>query len=143
MGELRSRASRMASIETLDQLRNEVEELISTGHAWSSGDLHRRGIEVNHALYTEQEQSRDGLPGPGSVSSHNPSTTSAVKPSEPSDDLTIDGEIAGTNLANPPQELRELRLLLNQIQTQVDEFEERLSRLEAEDSSQTAGAEHP
>ncbi len=59
LGELRSRASRMVPIESLETLREAVEGLMTMGGAWATGDLSRRGIEVDHALYTEAETKRN------------------------------------------------------------------------------------
>jgi len=55
LGELRSRAGRMVPIESLDQLRDELQGLMAMGAVRASGDLERRGIEVDHALYLEHE----------------------------------------------------------------------------------------
>ena len=56
LGELRSRASRMVPIDSLDRLREELAGLIRLNLAQSSGNLERRGIEVDHNLYTEKER---------------------------------------------------------------------------------------
>ena len=56
LGELRSRASRMVPIDSLDQLREELAGLIRLNLVQSSGNLERRGIEVDHNLYTEKER---------------------------------------------------------------------------------------
>ena len=58
MGELRSRASRMApagSLDSIDQLRTELSGLLSQGMVQSDGPLERRGIEVDHDLYPHSE----------------------------------------------------------------------------------------
>lgn len=55
VGELRSRASRMVAIETLDQLRAEIEGLITYGAARANGPLERRGVEADHNWYAPQE----------------------------------------------------------------------------------------
>src|SRR5580765_1766232 len=58
MGELRSRASRMAppgSLDSLDQLRTELAGLMSMNFAQSDGPLERRGIEIDHNLYEVRE----------------------------------------------------------------------------------------
>jgi len=61
-GELRSRASRMAPIESLDELRDELAELQATGYVQATGDLKRRGIEVDHALYLPEENKTLAVP---------------------------------------------------------------------------------
>ncbi len=55
VGELRTRASRMTSLDSLDELREELERLMQAGYVQSTGDLQRRGIEIDHALYRAEE----------------------------------------------------------------------------------------
>ncbi len=56
LGELRSRASRMVTIENQSQLKEELAGLMEMGHIQANGDLARRGVEVDHAFYTSREQ---------------------------------------------------------------------------------------
>lgn len=55
LGELRSRASRMARIESLEELRENLEQLAAQGFIRSSGPLERRGIDVDHTFYPASE----------------------------------------------------------------------------------------
>lgn len=55
MGELRSRASRMVPIDSLDQLRTEFRGLLEQKRVQSNGSIERRGIEVDHNWYKESE----------------------------------------------------------------------------------------
>ncbi len=55
LGELRSRASRMAPIASLDELRADLRELARQGYVQSSGPLERRGIDVAHTFYEPHE----------------------------------------------------------------------------------------
>ena len=55
LGELRTRASRMAQIESQDDLRRELQILLEANLIRSNGPLERRGIEVDHNLYPEGE----------------------------------------------------------------------------------------
>ncbi|WP_437187000.1 DUF480 domain-containing protein [Planctomicrobium sp. SH668] len=55
LGELRARASRMVPIESLDQLRSEIESLISQNYVRADGSLERRGVEVDHNFYLASE----------------------------------------------------------------------------------------
>lgn len=55
LGELRSRASRMVSIDSLDQLRAELTGLVEQGYLQASGDLARRGVEIDHNMYRAKE----------------------------------------------------------------------------------------
>ena len=56
VGELRTRASRMAPIETLEQLRTELEGLVAANLVRADGPLDRRGVEVDHNLYPANEK---------------------------------------------------------------------------------------
>jgi uncharacterized protein YceH (UPF0502 family) len=56
VGELRTRASRMAPIETLEQLRSELEGLLAMNLIRSDAPLDRRGVEVDHNLYKANEK---------------------------------------------------------------------------------------
>lgn len=55
MGELRTRASRMVPIESLEKLREELQSLLDQNLIRSNGPLDRRGIEVDHNLYPAGE----------------------------------------------------------------------------------------
>ncbi len=55
LGELRTRASRMVPIENLEDLREELDGLVEQGYVQSTGDLARRGVEVDHAFYEPSE----------------------------------------------------------------------------------------
>jgi len=55
LGELRSRSSRMVSIDSLEQLRNELAGLQGLNLLQASGSLERRGVEVDHNLYVAKE----------------------------------------------------------------------------------------
>ncbi|MFN8857799.1 MAG: DUF480 domain-containing protein [Planctomycetaceae bacterium] len=58
VGELRTRASRMTpkgSLETQEQLRTELQGLLSQKLIQADGPLDRRGVEVDHNLYLPQE----------------------------------------------------------------------------------------
>lgn len=56
LGELRTRANRMAQIETQEDLRRELQVLLDANLIRSNGPLERRGIEVDHSLYPEGEK---------------------------------------------------------------------------------------
>ncbi|MBA3315956.1 MAG: DUF480 domain-containing protein [Planctomycetaceae bacterium] len=58
LGELRGRASRMVPIESLDDLRRELSELIKANAVQSDMPLDRRGAEVDHAFYPPGEKRR-------------------------------------------------------------------------------------
>ena len=55
LGELRTRASRMVPIDSLEQLREELQGLMEMNLLQTTGDLERRGTEVDHNLYRPKE----------------------------------------------------------------------------------------
>jgi uncharacterized protein len=58
VGDLRARAARMAppgSLDTQDQLRNELNGLMEIKFIQADGPLDRRGVEVDHKLYEPKE----------------------------------------------------------------------------------------
>lgn len=55
MGDLRARASRMVPIETLEQLRHELQGLLDQKLIQADGPLDRRGVEVDHNWYEPRE----------------------------------------------------------------------------------------
>jgi uncharacterized protein len=60
LGELRGRASRMVPVESLDDLRRELQSLMEAGAVESDGSLDRRGAEVDHGFYAPGEKRRTG-----------------------------------------------------------------------------------
>ncbi len=55
LGELRTRASRMVAIDSQEDLRRELQNLMAAGLVRANGSLERRGIEVDHDLYPHSE----------------------------------------------------------------------------------------
>ncbi len=54
-GELRTRVSRMAKIESQDQLKLELQALQEKGFVQANGPLERRGVDVDHTFYLPKE----------------------------------------------------------------------------------------
>ena len=54
-GELRTRAGRMTNIASQEDLRVELQALLTLGLVRASGSLDRRGVEVDHNLYMPGE----------------------------------------------------------------------------------------
>ena len=88
MGELRTRASRMVSIASQDDLRNELQPLIEEGYVQAGGPLERRGVEVDHAFYPESETRAAFAPitadaaGSSGGTASRPASANAVKQTE-------------------------------------------------------------
>ncbi|MFO1092851.1 MAG: DUF480 domain-containing protein [Planctomycetaceae bacterium] len=57
-GELRTRASRMAPLDSQEQLRAELTSLMEQGFVQADGPLDRRGVLVDHGFYPPHEVQR-------------------------------------------------------------------------------------
>lgn len=57
-GELRTRASRMAPIDSQEDLRAELQSLMDQGFVQADGPLERRGVLVDHTFYPASEAQR-------------------------------------------------------------------------------------
>lgn len=117
VGELRSRASRMGPLDSLDILRKEINFLQEQGYVCASGDLEKRGIEVDHALYTESEQARNPFPAAGSyVPTHQEKSS---------------GECATSgSVSESGNSLADLTDQVESLSRQVQDLEARLETLE-------------
>lgn len=123
LGELRTRASRMVPIDSLDQLRHELNGLIEMNLLQTSGELERRGTEVDHNLYRAKENMKleqtvltDDEPAPRSVSTG----------SEPPPNSGFDsGQLARlTGLESALEEMRsQNRDLRDQLESVQQEFQ--------------------
>ena len=109
LGELRSRASRMVAIDGQDELREHLRNLADQDFLRADGPLERRGIEVDHMFYADDET--PALP-----------TKSTMQ-----QDSAVESQPA----SSPPQgneELDRLRVEVEELRTQLseltDEFEE-------------------
>lgn len=122
VGELRTRASRMAPIESLDELKRELTGLIELQLVESDGSLDRRGAEVDHHLYPAGEN----RPVP---------TRTAADDEEPS--AQTSREVPGTDFLNRLQTLEaqitdlvrqnaELRAEMTTLQTSLRDLQSAL-----------------
>lgn len=55
VGDLRTRASRLHDIPTLEQLRDELKTLQAQGYVQANGPLEARGVEVDHNFHKPEE----------------------------------------------------------------------------------------
>lgn len=132
-GELRTRASRMVSIESLEQLRTELENLMSQKLVRADAPLDRRGVEVDHNLYPANEnqpmrarvqESYDTPP----TTTHQPSPTRAPAPSVGPD---VTGRLS--QLESVCEELRSdnsnLKSELSELRSKLEEVSDMLADL--------------
>lgn len=133
MGELRSRASRMVSIENLAMLRSELNDLLERGYVQASGSLERRGVEVDHAFYRANENRSVMTAMPAaepSVAAASPTGQPAVAPAAVSAVVNsghveqLDQQVS--ELRSQNQELRDeierLRGTVEAVQSRVEEI---------------------
>ena len=115
LGELRSRASRMVVIESLEQLRNELSGLMQMNLVSSGGPVERRGIEVDHCLYTDKEQQNFAA-----SPMESPAASPAESPNPPSQPAA----------AAVPQEWHTLKPQVEQLLGTQQDMQEIVNRLQ-------------
>ena len=87
VGDLRTRASRMHDIPTLEQLRDELKSLQALGLVQANGPLDSRGVEVDHNFYKPEENKTLTLGDFSSASVRDEAdTASRSRPAAPADD---------------------------------------------------------
>ena len=123
LGELRSRASRMKAIDSLDQLRERLDELRQAGHVSASGSLERRGVEVDHRLYEES-----GVGMSDAAPAESPARENADTPSPNSTAATPAAPTSAVQ--SQPAELDAIRETVAALQQRVGELEETVESLE-------------
>ena len=108
LGELRSRASRMVPIETLDQLRSELEGLLRMELIQANGPLERRGAEVDHDLYRPSEgKTLERSADEDQPSAERPAMMQRVAPAPPQQSVIEELRLANDELRRDLQSLRE------------------------------------
>jgi hypothetical protein len=134
MGELRSRASRMApagSLDSIDQLRAELAGLVSLNFAQSDAPLDRRGVEIDHSLYQPREDQTmtpratldDVAPAPAPIPSATPVVTRpAGAPPSVTPDLANRVAALETACSDLRTEDRELRDQLDQLRQSLEDL---------------------
>lgn len=126
LGELRTRASRMVPIDTLDQLREELRGLQEMGYVQSSGPLERRGTEVDHNLYRANEgQQLQQMPPEAepAAAATSPSAAPTVAPAAPRLGAGSDLSPRVAALESTVEDLRtENQSLQEEIESLRDEF---------------------
>ncbi|MGE0374623.1 MAG: DUF480 domain-containing protein [Planctomycetaceae bacterium] len=135
LGELRSRASRMVPIDSLDDLRADLQTLTDQGYIQSNGPLERRGIEVDHTFHEPHE-------GPVFDRDAAPAVDEEIKPSAaPSSArqaVPAQGSSAGSTSAGETpvsvltRECSELRDGLHEARQEMDAIRERVAQLSDE-----------
>jgi len=110
VGDLRTRASRMHDIPTIEQLRDELKTLQTAGFIQANGPLQVRGIEVDHNFY-KPDEGKTLTAGDFS---------SAREESEPSPHSTPASSASESRIATLEQSVADLSAQLSQL---VERFE--------------------
>ncbi|MCA9039902.1 MAG: DUF480 domain-containing protein [Planctomycetaceae bacterium] len=141
LGELRARASRMVPIETLPDLRNELDSLLDQGYLQATAELERRGTEVDHTFYTPQENKELSVRSTGTTSTTaHPQTNHDSDEDEPESEMrSAHPTTPGTPPSNPSTidltenwnaELQELRQENSQLKQELEELKTQFEELQ-------------
>ncbi|REJ72082.1 MAG: DUF480 domain-containing protein [Planctomycetota bacterium] len=126
IGELRSRASRMCSIDSLDDLRSQLADLQSRGFVQADGPLERRGVSVDHAFYASSEAVRmasepdevEAKPGIGETGVNRPASAPP--------------EVGSDELADVQASIDELRTAQRELASEMQSAIERIREIAEE-----------
>lgn len=124
LGELRARASRMVPIESLEDLRAALNQLLEQNFVRSNGNLERRGIQVDHKMHAAGEQlSPFSSDGGDSFAETAPQSTpstpfTATKPA-----------VAVAEAEGLQAEVQQLRTRVETLEQTVDELRDSLDDL--------------
>ncbi|QDU78946.1 hypothetical protein Pla110_06500 [Polystyrenella longa] len=150
LGELRARASRMVPIESLTELRNELDSLLNQGYLQATADLERRGTEVDHTFYEPQENkdlevrasgagktspsagttahSAEGSSNPASSTGESISELAVYSaPEESTPALSDQHKQLEQDVQELRQENNQLKQDLQELQTQLDDLTQQVS----------------
>lgn len=127
MGELRARASRMVPIESLDELRKEVEGLIAQNYVSCDGPLERRGVEVDHCFYlpTEQPSRPAFVPSANAASEVRERVSESAGPSGSQTDTSELDDLKET-VAVLQNEIQDLRTALEEVKDDLAQLRQSL-----------------
>lgn len=134
LGDLRGRASRMVAIESLEQLRTELEGLRAMNLIQSDAPLERRGAEVDHTLYEDREDKKMTL---RTDSEDDEPTVRSPKddrvpepPVPPVLRAHTHDSVDSSKLDSLAATCDELRAQNRELQSEIDEVKAELSRLQ-------------
>jgi uncharacterized protein len=125
LGELRSRASRMVPIESLEELREALAGLIEQGFVRASGPLERRGVEVDHAFYPSSEN----VSLPSTAASEAVVAADSPPSAAPVSSGPASGSGSSSELAALREENQELRAELETLRERVEDLTESLDEV--------------
>ena len=129
LGELRTRASRMRRIDSQEQLREQLDALLNLGFLQSSGNLERRGVEVDHTFYGD----RENMAMPTLTDAGEPeSKSSTVASSTVTSSAVVAAAPVNDAVHSLQQTLEQLQIHSDRVQNAIDSLRSRLDRIERE-----------
>ena len=128
LGELRARASRMVPIESLQDLKKEVEGLLQQGLVQVDGPLDRRGVEIDHNFHLASENARMSVRAEVSSSARVPNEAEDLEEESNSTSSRSSGSFT-TELESLRDSNDELRAELDSLKRQVEDLKEDLLQL--------------
>ncbi|MBA4030286.1 MAG: DUF480 domain-containing protein [Planctomyces sp.] len=139
LGELRTRASRMCSIDSQEELRQQLQGLLDRKWVRANGSLERRGVEVDHNLYAPGENHEAMSQLPEETASPPPAANPQVSQplraesppaagARPSEPVMASGAVS-VNTQRLEQSHEELRSRVTDLEQQVSTLRDALDDL--------------
>lgn len=129
LGELRTRTSRMVAIDSQEQLKDELTGLLAMKLLQTTGDLERRGTEVDHNLYRPKENMKLELNASPEPDEPTPRSASNAASAPAHSVAALDGGMIArlteleTELEDLRAENRELRELVESVRLEMGEMQ--------------------
>ncbi len=129
LGELRTRASRMVAVDSQEQLKDELTGLLNLGLLQTTGDLERRGTEVDHNLYRSKENMKLELNTSPEPDEPAPRTSVTTTPAISHTAAALEGGALArltaleTEIEDLRAENRELRELVESVRLEMGEMQ--------------------
>lgn len=128
-GELRTRASRMVRIESQDQLKQELTDLQQKGYLQSNGPLERRGVDVDHNLYSSKERMDIGTISTGDDVADDDSEMSVASSKSPNDGSVVANAVV-SSVEQLQATVKEQADLIRSLESVIMDLDDRLQKLE-------------
>lgn len=132
VGDLRSRASRMVAIDSLDDLREALRGLAAQHYLQASGSLDRRGVEVDHNFYGAAENKRLASDSPPALEREEPEPSRGPLPaSAPRPPISAPRAGEGGDAQALPAALKQIEADHGELANRIDSLEVEVRRLKA------------
>lgn len=128
IGDLRSRASRMVAIESLDDLREALRGLASQNYVQANMSLDRRGVEIDHNFYLPAENKKLAASDRDEPEEDEPPPARPAPAARPSFSVPPSSPAAGESQA-VTSALGAMRAEHNELVARIESLETELKRL--------------